>query len=190
MNVEAVREQSWDEYFVELDKKADYVPIVSTLTNVADLVLKGAISLMDQERLESALQSHFFKHINDKNAARSVALLVPVVGNGIVYFYDRDTGKVSEPEVVDDEGEAVPLEEAVAILQQAVNAPEIETPVTVFIPVHQEKPQAYISAHPPFSPIIAHPKTQEAPPAPPASPVEKLPLLKPKLIKAGLKIRI
>lgn len=181
MSVEAAREQGWDDFFVEMDKKADYIPIVSTLTNVSELILKGALSLMDQERLEETLKSHFFQHIQDKSTVRSVALLVPVVGNGIIYIYDTETGELSGREVVNEEGEIVPVEEAEEILQKAAGVSTLQTPVTLFIPVSQE-------------PVSPNPQREANAPTPPTSPetprFEKLPPLKPKLIKAGLGVRI
>ncbi len=189
MNVEAVKGQSWDDFFVELDKKADYIPVVSTVTNVADLVLKGAITLMDQQRLEEALQSNFFQHIQDKSIARSVALLVPVVGNGIIYLYDRETGKVSDPEVVDAEGELLPPEEAVVILQKASESADGVILVTLYIPPEQVQTVSDQTVSEVNGLVVqAMLIPQVLPPSIPDS--QKLPLLKPKLIKAGLRIRI
>jgi len=145
VSVGAVERQSWGEYFVELDENADFIPFVSTVTNVSDLVLKGALNLMDQKRLSEALKSHFLKHIYDKSTLRSITLLIPILGNGIVYLYDVKTGKVEQQEFVNQEGEILPLEEAKSLLEEAFSErskeDEVEEEMILyFIPEMVEEP--------------------------------------------------
>lgn len=66
-----------------LDRHLDYVPFVSTVTNLFDLFCKHVVI----PKLDT--KNHFFTYLKNKNDFRCVALLIPVIGNVIVYLYDK-----------------------------------------------------------------------------------------------------
>ena len=182
MSIGAIRAADWEDRLVESDKIADWIPVVSTLTNFSDLLLKGALSLMDEERLDEVLKSHFFQHIHDKNVMRCVTLLVPVLGNCIVYYYDLKTRQLSEPEVVNDEGEALTAEQIKDVLEKAANeAKKGEMG-------EEQKPVTFIVL--PLVETIQEIKGKDFPNPQVLPPKSGRPMIKPKLIRAGLGIRI
>lgn len=61
-----------------LDRCIDYVPFVSTLTNLGSLFYKNVFIPLD-------IQNHYLR---DKSNTRCVLLLVPVIGNGIILATD------------------------------------------------------------------------------------------------------
>ncbi|MGK5595475.1 MAG: DUF4116 domain-containing protein [Parachlamydiaceae bacterium] len=68
--------------FVSLDRVADYIPVVSTISNLTDLFIKTVIlPHIKQEKIE---KNHYFVHLQEKDLTRSLKLLVPVIGNLIV----------------------------------------------------------------------------------------------------------
>ena len=183
MSIEAIRAAEREDLWVELDKKADRIPLVSTLTNFSDLLLKGALSLMDQQRLDEVLKSHFFQHIHDKSAIRCVTLLVPVLGNGIIYYYDLKTRQLSKPEVVNDEGEALTAEQIADVLQRAAEEAKKEE-------IGEEQKPVTLIILPPVE-TVEEIKPESAPaPTPQILSINGRPIIKPKLIKAGLGIKI
>lgn len=75
-----------DNFFVKTDIILDYVPVVSTATNLIDLFQKTVVFPFVSD--EDIAASHYFKYINEKDAFRCLTLLVPVIGNIAVLFYD------------------------------------------------------------------------------------------------------
>lgn len=72
--------------FISIDKTADYIPIVSTLTNLVDLFQKCVVDLCTNS--ETTRKSPYYTHIRDKQALRCVILLIPVIGNILIGIYD------------------------------------------------------------------------------------------------------
>ncbi len=67
---------------VQADRACDYIPVLSTVTNLIDLFQKCCCSC------EPKPKDHYYKHIQDKSVLRCITLLIPVVGNLIVALYD------------------------------------------------------------------------------------------------------
>jgi|GEM_PF-2893599 len=73
-------------FFTAFDRFSDYVPILSTVTNLIDLFQKCVvIPLMNQQSVSS---SHYYTYLNQKSFLRCVLLLVPVLGNIACGIYD------------------------------------------------------------------------------------------------------
>jgi len=69
--------------------KADYVPILSSLTAGYDLYEK----IFDGAKVaEAQPQDHYFTHLKESTLLRSVVLLIPVAGNALVGFSDLVVG--------------------------------------------------------------------------------------------------
>ena len=62
----------------------DYVPVVSTITNIVDLYRKCVMDSGEQ----TAPINRYYTHLQQKSYARCIALLIPIVGNLIVALYD------------------------------------------------------------------------------------------------------
>lgn len=71
---------------VSLDNFFDYVPVFSTATNIVDLFQKCLILPFKDQKSISA--SHYFTHICQKSFARCFFLLIPVVSNLAIIFFD------------------------------------------------------------------------------------------------------
>lgn len=66
------------------DKNCDRYPVISTISNCADLILKLLYSPLTPTSFE-----RYIAHIQNKSVGRCVILLVPVIGNLIVWRQDR-----------------------------------------------------------------------------------------------------
>lgn len=71
--------------FVKFDKIADYVPLLSTATNLVNLFQKCVV--MRFMKPETIQKSHYYTHLQKKDLGICVALLVPVLGNIVVPLY-------------------------------------------------------------------------------------------------------
>lgn len=80
--------------FVKTDCFCDYVPFVSSITNLVDLFQKCVVlpfiecvvlPFIDNATITS---NHYYKHINEKSFVRCFLLVIPVIGNLIVGIYD------------------------------------------------------------------------------------------------------
>jgi hypothetical protein len=69
-----------------IDRACDYVPVVSTITNLVDIFEKCAFSGCCSSK--SINSNRYFSHVNDKSSLRCVVLLVPILGNIIVGIND------------------------------------------------------------------------------------------------------
>lgn len=83
-------------YLVKTDNFCDYIPVVSSITNLVDLFQKCVVlPFMDKEAISS---SHYYKYINEKSFARCFLLIIPVIGNIIIGIYDfskkKDDGDI------------------------------------------------------------------------------------------------
>ena len=81
----------------QVDHIADYVPVMSTITNIINIFQK---LIIDIGRIRpNSEKDHYFHHIKDKSYGRCFfAALLPVIGNIILGIYDYRKGK-SESEV-------------------------------------------------------------------------------------------
>ncbi|KIC75891.1 hypothetical protein DB41_GZ00550 [Neochlamydia sp. TUME1] len=66
--------------------KSDYLPFVSTLTNLAYIFQKAVVLPIKQK--ESMPKSSYYSHLSQKSFGRCIILLLPVLGNIIVGIYD------------------------------------------------------------------------------------------------------
>lgn len=73
---------------VGLDKICDYVPFVSSFTNVIDLVQKKRFKSEEVKHDPPPLKSKYVTYIEHKSDLRCAILLFPIVGNVLVGAYD------------------------------------------------------------------------------------------------------
>ncbi len=66
-----------------LDRICDYTPFVSTISNLGILFRKHVF-----KPAEATLKGQAFTHIEQKNTMRCLTLLVPILGNLVIVFYD------------------------------------------------------------------------------------------------------
>lgn len=71
---------------IQVDNVCDYIPFVSTLTNLVDLFQQCVI--FSNMSLQSIAASSYHRHLYNKSTFRCIALLVPVIGNIVVGFFD------------------------------------------------------------------------------------------------------
>ncbi len=76
---------------VWLDRVCDYVPGISTVTNLIDIVAKCVLNCFC--RSESIQKNHCFSHVNDKSCLRCFILLIPILGNIIVGVFDHHSSR-------------------------------------------------------------------------------------------------
>ena len=72
------------QFFVNVDKVTDYIPGVSTVTNLVDLLGKGVLGNVPVD----ASREIYASHLQEKSTLRCVILLVPVLGNVVIGIYD------------------------------------------------------------------------------------------------------
>lgn len=69
----------------ELDHILDYVPVISTVSNLIDITAKLVLGNLSNEPIDSF---PYFAHLSEKSYLRCVTLLIPIVGNIIVGLHD------------------------------------------------------------------------------------------------------
>ena len=69
---------------VQIDEIADYIPIISTVTNLIDIVQKCLVIPMSSA--DSIRKSYYYSHLDQKSFARCLILCIPVIGNIIIGF--------------------------------------------------------------------------------------------------------
>lgn len=72
---------------VLIDRVMDYVPIISTFTNLIDIFHKYKFTKKENGP-QTLQQNHYYKHITEKSYVRCVILLVPFLGNLSIALYD------------------------------------------------------------------------------------------------------
>lgn len=73
-------------FLVKADNICDYIPVVSTATNLVDLFQKAVvIPKLDADVISS---SHYYTHLKNKGIFRCLALLLPFIGNLLVAISD------------------------------------------------------------------------------------------------------
>jgi len=82
-------------FFIKVDEFADYIPVVSTVTNLTNLFQKAIQPLTTESNF---CKNHYYTYIQQKNTLRCVMLLIPILGNIVVGMFDGllDYGK-SDP---------------------------------------------------------------------------------------------
>ncbi len=79
--------QGVSSFLIKADQICDFVPILSTVNNVVDLFLKN-VSL-PRSSPPAIKASHYYTYLNEKTFTRSILLLIPVLGQIIVYLADQ-----------------------------------------------------------------------------------------------------
>ena len=73
-------------FVVDNDVYCDRIPIISTLVNLYYLFQKCVIDIF---KIDSSARSFNAEHISHKSYLRCVVLLVPILGNIVVYLYEK-----------------------------------------------------------------------------------------------------
>lgn len=73
-------------FLVKTDNICDYIPVISTATNLSYLFQKTVVIPFASD--ETIVNDHYYQYINEKSFARCITLLIPVVGNIVVGLYD------------------------------------------------------------------------------------------------------
>jgi hypothetical protein len=81
--MEALSGATW---LVTADKICDYIPVVSTATNLINLYQK-CVSIPELPE-RTITESHYFTHLQQKDFERCIILLVPIIGNILIGFLD------------------------------------------------------------------------------------------------------
>ena len=77
--------QSNEDIRIRMDKVCDYIPGVSTITNMVDLVGKAVLSRTASD--STVYTNHYYTHIKTKSILRCIVLCVPVLGNILVGLF-------------------------------------------------------------------------------------------------------
>lgn len=83
-----------NDFFVKADNACDYIPFVSTLSNLIDLFQKCVVLPLVSN--QSIVNSHYYTHLKNKSILRCTFLLIPVIGNIIVGIYDFTNRKYND----------------------------------------------------------------------------------------------
>ena len=71
---------------VYMDIFSDYVPVLSTVTNLIDIFQKVVfVPFMNEKYVE---KSHYYTHLKNKSFQRCFLLLFPGLGNIVIIAYD------------------------------------------------------------------------------------------------------
>ena len=81
-------------FFMKTDNVCDYIPAVSTLSNLVDLFQKCVV--LPRMSKQSIVNSHYYTHLKNKSILRCIILLIPVIGNVIVGIYDFANRKYND----------------------------------------------------------------------------------------------
>ncbi|MBS4168592.1 HEAT repeat domain-containing protein [Parachlamydia sp. AcF125] len=73
-------------FLLKADRVSDYIPAISTITNLIDLFQKCVVLPFKQKINVS--KSHYYAYLKQKSFSRCVVLLLPVIGNILVAIYD------------------------------------------------------------------------------------------------------
>ncbi|MBS4168461.1 HEAT repeat domain-containing protein [Parachlamydia sp. AcF125] len=81
-------------FLLKVDQVSDYIPGISTITNLVDLFQKCAV--LPSKQKANISKSHYYTYIQQKSFARCGVLLIPVIGNIIVATYDFAKSKYNQ----------------------------------------------------------------------------------------------
>ena len=82
MNINLI---SFNKLLVRVDECSDYIPGVSSLTNLCCIFQKGLLSLTDRKDF---VENSYVFHVYHKNLARCLIACMPILGNIILAIYD------------------------------------------------------------------------------------------------------
>ena len=73
-------------YHIKICNACDYIPVVSTFSNVVKLFNNCIVEPLKNEKLNT--KDWINNHLKNKKVLRNLILLVPVIGNSIYVIYD------------------------------------------------------------------------------------------------------
>jgi ankyrin repeat protein len=76
---------SHSKFLAAVDKVGDYIPFVSTITNLVDLFQKA---MLDLNKTEITEDQHYYVHLKKKDYVFCAILLIPVFGNIMMAYMD------------------------------------------------------------------------------------------------------
>ncbi|MBS4168595.1 HEAT repeat domain-containing protein [Parachlamydia sp. AcF125] len=94
-------------FLSKADRVSDYIPGVSTVTNLIDLFQKCAVLPFKQKANIS--KSHYYSYLKQKSFSRCVVLLLPVIGNILVAIYDFAKGGPNYADAMPVDAQPAPL---------------------------------------------------------------------------------
>ncbi|MBS4168597.1 NACHT domain-containing protein [Parachlamydia sp. AcF125] len=94
-------------FLLKADRVSDYIPAISTITNLIDLFQKCVMLSFKQKA--SISKSHYYTYLKQKNFSRCIVLLLPVIGNILVAIYDFAKSRPKHADVSLVVSQPVPL---------------------------------------------------------------------------------
>lgn len=70
------------ESLAKIDAACDYIPLVSTLTNLIDLFIKFVLPYFVSQ--DAIRLNHYYRHLEKKSFSRCFLLAIPFVGNMLI----------------------------------------------------------------------------------------------------------
>lgn len=85
-------------FFVKKDNFCDYIPVISTASNLFDIFQKTLyVDNLDKKTINN---DHYYKHLKQKSNLRCIILLIPIFGNIAIGIYDFVTWKYHDKEMM------------------------------------------------------------------------------------------
>lgn len=76
-----------NDFLVKADNVCDYIPVVSTVSNLIDLFQKYIIlSVVDEQAIA---ENYYYTYLKEKNALYCFILLIPIIGNIIIKIFEH-----------------------------------------------------------------------------------------------------
>lgn len=76
-----------DNFLVKTDRICDYVPVVSTISNLTALFQKYFVfNVFSEDEIQA---NRYYAHLSQKSTSRCIVLLIPLIGNIIVAIRDN-----------------------------------------------------------------------------------------------------
>jgi hypothetical protein len=118
--------QNTTPFAVNLDNALDFIPVVSTVSNLFHLFEKAVLACRSDS---SDLKSRYYTHIQEKSALKCAILLIPVIGNLLAYLLRNSYLKPTQQvKVLSTEAPASnPIQQAPPIQRPSPNTSPINT---------------------------------------------------------------
>ena len=78
--------QGLPNFLVQTDRVCDWVPILSTVNNLVDLFIKTVV--LPRMQPSAIRANHYYSHLDKKTFTRCTLLLIPILGQIIIYLAD------------------------------------------------------------------------------------------------------
>ncbi len=92
----------------KLDQIFDYVPILSTITNAVDIVVRKIFLSNENTKVDLIKNNRYFEHLETKRAIGKTAL-VPIVGNAVIIYYSFHKYEAKVEAFISSLSELLPL---------------------------------------------------------------------------------